>query len=184
MPAHGERTYRGAAALSALLACAALMLVAATSATAQSCAPGGGALEEYCLTLPGAGGEQGPGASGGEQGGGGSGGGAQSGSAIPPATVSALRAQGSDGQGVLGFAASTSGAGSGERSAGGVSGDRASGGTRQAGPFDDRLAALGSGVESGPQSDVGFVVALIAATLGFAGFAGFAFARRRRAESG
>jgi hypothetical protein len=156
-------------ALSALFL-AAIAFLAPTSAFGQSCKapPGRAGLEQYCETVPGPGGDQGPGDFG--RGGG---------SGLAPTTRKELNANGVTGRALLGFAEGTGRSGD----SGGATGDsntpaadadrdpRSTGSPRSRGdrqgsePSNNPLRAVRAAAESGSSVGPVFLWALLALAL-------------------
>lgn len=165
----GLRVLLVGAALAALL----VLATAGPAAAAPGCEgpPGSSAIDQYCETVPGAGGD---GAGGGQGTGQGRGGGGDSsvGSSLGPGTSDALRRSGRDGDVLRSLrGAGSQKAGRGDRSAG-------NGGAGPSDPSDNPFAAIGSGVDSG-SSVIGpwlvWILVALALVLG-----GFGWMRYRR----
>ena len=157
----------GRTVVACALAAAAVSLAVWTSpASAQrgcDAPPGQGAIEQYCETFPGPGGDRGNG-DGGRPGGRG-----DDGATLPSDVTAQLEAHGDDGAGLLSFAEASDR--SGERNAGPA--DRA---VIAEEPSDSPLGAVGSAIEAGPTSARGFVAGMIAIAVALAAVA---YLRRR-----
>jgi len=159
----------------------ALTLLALPSAASAQCQPlpGRSALDQYCESVPGAGGDKAAGQDGGgrQQGGGRSrragqaGGGGSSGSSLPPGVASRLRRAGPNGQALLDYAKNSSGGDSGGK-AGRGSGGRGDGKGPEADSSGNPLSAIKNALTSGPSAGQAYLwvlilVALILAVLGW-----------------
>jgi hypothetical protein len=178
-------TFSHTVAVGALALLASLALVAAPTARAQcEGPPGEGAIDEYCETIPGPGGDQPTGGGGGGSVGGGGGGfgagGGGSALSVPSDTTSALEQAGGDGQRLLAFTESGSGSRSVGNDSGGADGGGATIAPRANEPADGTLGAVPAAVDSAPMSEGEFVLVLVAIALGLSAVALY----RRRSAGG
>lgn len=173
----GLRVLLVGAALAALL----VLATAGPAAAAPGCEgpPGSSAIDQYCETVPGAGGDGAGGGQGTGQGRGGRGD-SRVGSSLAPGTSNALRRSGRDGDVLRGLpGAGGQKAGRGDRSADG------SGGASPSDPSGNPISALGSAVDGG-SSVIGpwLVWILVAVALVLGGFGWMRYRRNTASGSG
>ena len=151
------------------------LLALPTAATAQcQPLPGRSALDQYCESVPGAGGDRAADQGGRGRSGGAGRGGRGGGSSLPPGVADRLRDAGPGGQGLLDYAKSSRSGGSG--GSGDASGKSGRGGDGTKGPEADRsnnpFSAIKNAVSSGPSAGPVYLwvligIALIVAALGW-----------------
>jgi len=153
-----------------------LTLLALPTAAKAQCQPlpGRSALDQYCESVPGAGGDKAAGKGGGGRSGRAGRGGSGGGSDLPPGVANRLRGAGPSGEALLDYAQSSAAGGSGRSGGKNGRGEAGRDGTKgpEADTSDNPLSAIKNAVSSGPSAGQAFVwiliaIALIVAALGW-----------------
>jgi hypothetical protein len=137
------------------------------SVQAASCEapPGTAGIDQYCESIPGAGGNRGSDDGAGE-------GDRSSGRSLPPATRRELRDAGADGTGVLALTDGRAGAAErGSATRGPKDGASKGDAPRSGSPSSNPFSAVSSSIESGATASPGFAIALLLVALAALGFA-------------